>query len=105
MGDVLTPLIQKWRGALGRTGLVAVGTYLVDHGLATQDDWMTLSMKAAPIIVATLWGLYQKYHVTVAKAILRQLPAGATNAQVKELADKYPVADKLALALKDGTSL
>lgn len=104
MGEILTPLIQKWLGSIIRTGLTALGTYLVTQGMISQDDNMTL-MGTAPVVLSVLWSLYQKYRVTVAKAILRQLPAGVSNAEVQAEAAKYTATERLALALKDGTSL
>ena len=78
MGALVTPLIQKAIGTLVRHGLTILGAWLVENGLTTGDDWMTLSMKASPILVSLVWSLWQKYGSTLLQSVLHDLPAGAS---------------------------
>lgn len=96
--DFLRPLFQKWIGSLIRSGLIALGGYLMSQGFITEDQ-STQLLALAPIIAGVAWSLYQKYTVQVAHEVAKELPAGATNVAVKAEIQKSATSDNVARAL------
>lgn len=97
--DFLRPLFQKAIGSLVRSGMIAVGGYLMAQGYVTEDQ-STQLLATAPIVAGVVWSLYQKYSTQVAFEVAKEKPAGATNVEVKAEIKASDTADNMARALK-----
>lgn len=93
-------LIQQGLAALARKGLVAVGVLLVERGWTSEDDWMVLSMKAAPILVALAWSLWQKVGGIVEMQAALRLHPGASLKDAKADAALLSMGEKLSYAVR-----
>lgn len=57
----MNPLVQDMLMSLLRKGLVAAGTYLVTHGIFTQNEWANYSVGLATLLLGAGWSLWNKY--------------------------------------------
>lgn len=78
-------LVQKWLGSLIRAGLVALGMWLMNHQWIDSELANAL-VGLAPILASVIWSLYQKWHGQQSKEIAKELPSGATNAEIARIA-------------------
>ena len=98
MGDILNPLVQKWLGVLVRSGLTALGAYLVGKGWADTQQWTDAAMALTPILASVLWSGYEKVTAMAATEIAKTKPGGTTRAAVKEELDDTSFGAKVKLA-------
>lgn len=98
MSDILNPLIQKWLGVLVRSGLTALGTYLVAKGWTDADSWAETALKLTPLLASVAWSLYEKVTAMAATEIAKGHPAGTTAAKVSADLDDTSIGQKISLA-------
>lgn len=98
MGDILNPLVQKWLGVLIRSGLTALGAYLIGKGWASDQQWTDAAMALTPILASVLWSGYEKVAAMAATEIAKQHPAGTTREDVKDTLDNTSLGTKIKLA-------
>lgn len=94
----LRPLFEKAIGSVIRSGMLALGGYLMAQGLITEDQ-STQLLALAPMLAGLAWSLWQKYSAQVAVEVAKELPAGATNHQVKAEIKKSDTAENISRAL------
>ena len=74
--------VRRILGSLVRTGLAALGGLLVERGLADQADVDSVALRAAPIVLAALWSLYQKVQQHKREKVALAMPPTATTQDV-----------------------
>lgn len=76
-------IVQNLIGTVIRWLLTLVGTWLVSSGVlasGSQTEWVA---GATAIVVALIWGIYQKFVASKLLKTAMALPAGATLVEVK----------------------
>ena len=80
--------IKKVVSGVLRTLLASVGTWLVSHGLFTQDQWSQAITITAGVLVVIGASIYAKYKSRLQLNAARVLPAGVTIPEINQEVDR-----------------
>jgi hypothetical protein len=79
------PILKRLLKSGVRAGLVALGSWLVTHGYASDQEAATLVTDLLPIVFALVWSAYEAAHVEKKIEVALQMPAGSSRESLSKV--------------------
>lgn len=83
MDEILTPLVKKYIGSIVRTGLKALGGWLIGQGIVSDAQWTEMAPGLITLGGALLWSLWEKRDSLRKLFTGLAMPRGTTLEEVK----------------------